>query len=110
MVYISERPHGYSSQHDEKGRYLMGQISGRVGKRLIRVRSLRGIEWYRSLGVLMPVAPSRQNFESGYPGELKYKRMDNPSTSGRTASGQSALNSARRGKLNSIGLEVSACL
>jgi len=39
-------------------------MSARVGKGLIGVRSPRGIEWYRSLSVRMPLAPSSQQFES----------------------------------------------
>jgi len=45
-----------------------------------------------------------------FPGELKYKRMDNLAIGGRTVSGQSALDSARRGELNGIGFEESARL
>ena len=40
-------------------------------------------------------------------GEPKYKSMDNHETSGRTVSGQSALDSPRWGELNSIALEAS---
>jgi len=39
-----------------------------------------------------------------------FKCMDNPSTSGQTASGQSALDSAQRGQPICTGFEVSACL
>jgi len=37
-------------------------MSARVGKGLIRVRSPRGIEWYRPRSVRMPVASSSQQF------------------------------------------------
>jgi len=50
-----------------KGRYHSGQMSARVGKGLIEVPSLRGIEWYRSRSVRMPVALSSQQFEGIYP-------------------------------------------
>jgi len=45
MVTVSKPPQGYRGQQDEKGRYLGGQMSARVGKGLIGVRSARGIEW-----------------------------------------------------------------
>jgi len=64
MVEVSKRPHGYTGQQDVKGRYLRGQMSGRVGKSLIGVRSARGIEWYRSRSVRIAVALSPQQFES----------------------------------------------
>jgi len=73
MVYVSKRPHGYKGQQHEKGRYLRGQMSARVGRGLIGVRSARGIEWYRSRSVRMPVAPSSQHFESTCPGNLRTK-------------------------------------
>ena len=73
MVYVSKRPHGYRGQQDEKGRYLKVQMSARVGKGLIRVRSLRGIEWYRPRSVRMPVAPSSQQFEITFPGDSSTK-------------------------------------
>jgi len=47
MISVSKRPHGYRDQQDEKGTYLRRQLSARVGKCLIGVRSPRGIEWYR---------------------------------------------------------------
>jgi len=37
-------------------------MSARVGKGLIGVPSARGIEWYRSRSVCMPVALSSQQF------------------------------------------------
>jgi len=43
-------------------------MSGRVGQGLTGVRSLRGIEWYRSRSVRMLVALSSQQFESTCPG------------------------------------------
>jgi len=73
MVYVSTRPHGYTGQQDEKGRYLRGQMSARVGKGAIRVRSPRGIEWYRSLSVRMPIAPGSRQFESTCPGNSSTK-------------------------------------
>ena len=42
-------------------------MSGRIGKGLIGVRSLRGIEWYRYRSVRMPVARSSQQFENSSP-------------------------------------------
>jgi len=104
------RPHGYRGQQDEKGRYLSGQMSTRVGKGLIGVRSPRGIEWYRSPSGRMPIGPSSRQYETTCPGELKCKGLDNISTSGRTASGQGASDSAGRGELNGIGSEASAWL
>jgi len=68
MVLVLKRPHGYRGQQDEKGRYLSGQMSGRVVKGPIAVRSPRGIEWYRFRSVRMPVGPSSQLFESTCPG------------------------------------------
>jgi len=38
MVYVSKSPHGYRGQQGEKGEYLSGQMSARVGKDLIGVR------------------------------------------------------------------------
>jgi len=43
-------------------------MSGRIVKGLIGVRSPRGIEWYRSRSVRMPVALSSQQFENTCPG------------------------------------------
>jgi len=83
-------------------------MSARVGKGLIGVRSRRGIESYMSLSVRMPVAPSSRQFD--LTGELKYKSLDNISTSGGTASGQDALESTRQGESNGIGFETSAWL
>jgi len=48
-------------------------MSARVGKGLIGVRSPRGIEWYRSLSVHMPIAPSSRQFESTCPGNSSTK-------------------------------------
>jgi len=48
-------------------------MSARVGNRLIAVGSPRGIEWYRSLSVCMPVAPSSRQFESTCPGNSSTK-------------------------------------
>jgi len=64
MVEVPKCPHRYRSQQDEKGRYLKGQMSARVGKGVIGIRSPRGIEWYRFRSICMPVAPSSQRFES----------------------------------------------
>jgi len=64
MVSVSKCQHGYRGQQNEKGRYLSGQMSARVGKGLTGVRSPRGIEWYRSLSVRMPIAPGSRQFES----------------------------------------------
>jgi len=73
MVEVSKRPHGYRSQQDEKDRYFSGQMTTRVGKCLIGVRSPRGIELYRPRSVRMPVAPSSQQFESTCLGNLNTK-------------------------------------
>ena len=43
-------------------------MSGRIGKGLNGVRSPKGIEWYRSRSVRMPVALSSQQFENTCPG------------------------------------------
>jgi len=59
MVYVSKRPHGYRGQQNEKGRYLRGQMSARVRKGLIGVRSPRGVEWYRFRSVRMAIEVSR---------------------------------------------------
>jgi len=67
MILLAKGPHSYRDQQGEKGRYLRGQMSARVGKGLIGVRSPRGIEWYRSRTVRMPIAPSSQQFESTCP-------------------------------------------
>jgi len=73
MVSVSKRPHGYRGQQNEKDRYLSGQMSARVGKGLIGVRSPRGIEWYTSPSVHMPIAPSSRQFESTCPGNSSTK-------------------------------------
>jgi len=98
MVSVSKRPHGYSGQQDEKGRYLRGQMSARVRKGLIGVRLARGIEWYRSCSICMAIEVSgikKAHISRGrYPPEL----------------GRVSLESARPGESNGIGLEASACL
>jgi len=43
-------------------------MAARVGKALIGVRSPRGIEWYKSPSVSMPIAPSSRQLESTCPG------------------------------------------
>jgi len=68
MVLVSKRPHGYRGQQHEKGRYLSGQMSARVGRGLIGVRSLRGIEWYRSQSVRMAIEASRKKNADTSPG------------------------------------------
>jgi len=68
MVSVSKRPHGYSGQQHEKGRYLSGQTSARVGRGHIGVRSLRGIEWYRSRSVRMALEVSTKNNADTSPG------------------------------------------
>ena len=98
MVYVSDRPHGYRSQQDERDRYLGGQMSARVGKGLIGVRSPRGIEWYRFRSVHMAIAVSRMK-----KGDISEGRCP-------PKSGSVSLESARRGESNGIGLEASACL
>ena len=90
-------------------------MSTRVGKGLIGVRSPRGIEWYRSRSVRIPVAPRSRHFESTCPGNSSTKvwRTFQPSVGqrrDRVQPGQGALESARRGESNGIGLEASACL
>jgi len=64
MVLVSKCPHGYTGQQREKDRYLSRKMSARVRKGLIGIRSARGIEWYRSRSVHMPVGPSSRQFES----------------------------------------------
>jgi len=44
MILVSKRPHGCRSQKGEKSRYLSRQMSARVGKGLIGIRLVRGIE------------------------------------------------------------------
>jgi len=60
MVYVSKCPHGYRGQQGENGRYHSGQMSVRVGKGLIGVRSAREIESYGSLSVRMAIELSRK--------------------------------------------------
>jgi len=95
MVYVSKRPHGYRGQQGEKGRYLSGQMSARVGKGLIGVRSPRGIEWYRLRSVRMAIEVSSKNNADTSAGRC-------PRESGRVS-----LESARRGESNGIRLEAS---
>jgi len=73
MVYVSKRPHGYRGHQNEKGSYLSGQISARLGKALVGVHPQRGIEWYRPRSVHMPVALSSQQFEMTCPGNSRTK-------------------------------------
>jgi len=73
LVQVSNRPHGYRCQQDEKGRYFSWQMSARVAKGPIGVRSPRGIAWYRPRTVRMPLAPSSQQFESTCPGNSSTK-------------------------------------
>jgi len=68
MVCVSWRAQCYRCQRGEKGGYLSGQISARVGEGLIGVRSPTGIERYRSRSFRIPVALSRQQFEDTYAG------------------------------------------
>jgi len=85
MLEVLKRPHGYRGQQDEKGRYLRGQMSARVGKGLIGVRSRRGIEWYRLRSVRMAIEVSRK------------KKADTSRATGRCPpeSGRALLQSAR---------------
>jgi len=75
-------------------------MSGRIGKGLIGVRSLRGIEWYRFRSVRIAIAVSSM------------KKADISESRCPAESGRVSLESARRGELNGIGLrvEASACL
>jgi len=73
MVYVSRCAQGYRCQQGEKGGYLSGQMSSRVGKGLIAARSPRGIERYMSRSVRMPVAHSSQQFDDTYPGNSSTK-------------------------------------
>jgi len=59
MVELLKCPHSYRGQQGEKGRYLNGRMSARVGKALIGVRSARRIEWYRFRSVRRAIAVSR---------------------------------------------------
>jgi len=72
MVQVSKRPHSYRGQQDEKGRYLRGQMSARVGKGLIGVRSPRGIEWYRFRSVRIAIKVSRKKKADTSPGTGRY--------------------------------------
>jgi len=96
MVWVSKRPHGYRGQQDEKGRYLRGQRSARVGKGLIGVRSARGIGWYMSRSVRMAIEVSRIEMADTSAGRCP------------TGSGRVSLESARPGESNGISLEASA--
>jgi len=73
-------------------------MSARVGKRLIEVPSLRGIEWYRSRSVRMAIEVSRM------------KKADTSAGRCPPESGRVSFKSARGGESNGIGLEASACL
>jgi len=73
MVSVAKRPLGYPGQQGENGKYLRGQMCATVRKDLIGVHSPRGIEWYRSLNVRMPVVPSSQQFDSTCPGNQSTK-------------------------------------
>jgi len=73
MVLVSKCPYGYTGQEGEKGRYLSRKMSARVRKGLIGIRSPRGIDWYRSRSVRMPVALSNQQFEGTCPGNSSTK-------------------------------------
>ena len=68
MVYVSKCPHGYRGQQDENGRYLRGQMSARVGKGLIGVRSPRGLEWYRFRSLRIAIEVSREKKADTSPG------------------------------------------
>jgi len=68
MVWVLKHPHSYRGQQDEKGRYLRGQMSARVGKGLIGVCSARRIEWYRSRSVCMATEVSRMKKANTLPG------------------------------------------
>jgi len=73
-------------------------MSARVGKRLIGVRSPRGVEWCRFRSVRMAIEVSR------------VKKADTSAGRCPPESGRVSLESARRGESNGIGLEASACL
>jgi len=98
MANVSQRPHRNRGQQDEKGRYLSGKMSTRVGKGLIGVLSPRGIEWYRSRSVRISIEVSRM------------KKADSPGGRCPPESGNVSLESARRGEWNGIGLELSTGL
>jgi len=91
--------HSYRGQEGEKGRYLSGQISARVGKGQIGVGWLKGIEWYRSPSVRMAIEISRK------------KKADTSLGIGRCPleSGSASLESARLGVMNSVNLDGRAC-
>jgi len=97
MVYVSKCPHSYSGQRDEKGRYLRWQMSARVGKGLIGVRTPRGIKWYRSRSVHMPIEVSRKKTAVTLPSRCPLE------------SGRASMGSAHLGALNSINLDPRAC-
>jgi len=73
-------------------------MSARLGKGLIGVRSLRGIEWYRSRSVRMAIEVSMM------------KKADTAAGRCPPESGRVSLESADQGESNGIGLEESACL
>ena len=68
MASVSKRPHGYRGQQHEKGRYLSGQKSARVGRGHIGVRSPRRIEWYRSRSARMALEVSTKENADTSPG------------------------------------------
>jgi len=76
----------------------MGQMSARVRKDLIGVRSARVISWYRSRSVSLAIEVSRMK-------KADISRGRCPSESGMVS-----LESARPGESNGIGLEASAYL
>jgi len=67
MILVSKCAHGYTGQQEEKSRYRSRKMSARVRKGRIGIRSARGIEWYRSRSIRIPVALSSQQFEGTCP-------------------------------------------
>jgi len=93
MVYAAKSPHTYRAQQREKGRYLNGQMSARVGKGHIGIHSARVTEWYRFRCVCMPIEISRE------------KKADTSAGRCLLGSGRILLEPSERGGLNSRGLQ-----
>jgi len=84
-------------------------MSARVGKGLIGVRSLRGIEWHRSQSVHIAIVVSRKekaytSLGTGRCSQSQAEPHCNPLVSGRAS-----LQSTRLGVRNSVNLDGRAC-
>ena len=76
MGEVSKRPHGYRGYQRENGRYLRGQMSARVGKGLIGIRSPRGIACYMSPSVRMAREVSREKEGHTHGADVRQSREE----------------------------------